>query len=204
MSSGEAEFYGVVKASGIALGDKSLVQDSGYEIPVRVWTDSSAAMGISQRQGLGKLRLIDTQALWIQSKVRDGSVELRKVRGEVNPADLFTKHLTSQERIGSLVKLFSCDYRGGRAASAPQLRAQGSAAPTALIAPVEAPSGEVPDGDLREAALHDPELLLHHYSDDDIDAMFPRAEGIDEAENLPDAVVAASGRYQGPLTVSPF
>ena len=61
LSSGEAEFYGVVRASGIALGQQSLYKDLGYVVPVRVWTDSSAAIGICQRQGLGRLRHIDTQ-----------------------------------------------------------------------------------------------------------------------------------------------
>ena len=51
LDSGEAEFYGVVKSSGIALGHQSLMRDLGYQTPVRVWTDSSAAMAISQRQG---------------------------------------------------------------------------------------------------------------------------------------------------------
>ena len=44
-SSGEAEFYGVVRAAGISLGHQSLMKDLGHTIPVRVWTDSSAAMG---------------------------------------------------------------------------------------------------------------------------------------------------------------
>ena len=92
LSSGEAEFYGVVKAAGLALGQQSVLRDLGVELPVRVWTDSSAAIGICSRQGLGKLRHIQTHTLWIQEKVSLGTMELRKVRGEVNPADLFTKH----------------------------------------------------------------------------------------------------------------
>ena len=68
LSSGEAEFYGVVKAAGIALGQQSIMRDLGYVVPVRVWTDSSAAMGVCQRQGLGKLRHIETHTLWVQEK----------------------------------------------------------------------------------------------------------------------------------------
>ena len=52
LSSGEAEFYGVVRASGAALGQQSLCADLGIPLSVRVWTDSSAAMGICTRQGL--------------------------------------------------------------------------------------------------------------------------------------------------------
>ena len=56
MRSGEVESYGVVKAAGIALGYQALLADLGVELPVRVWIDSSATMGICGRQGLGKLR----------------------------------------------------------------------------------------------------------------------------------------------------
>ena len=123
LSSGEAEFYGVVKAGGVILGYQSLLRDVGVELPVRVWTDSTATIGICGRQGLGKLRHIDTQCLWIQQKVRSKSISLFKVRGEENPADLFTKHLVGRDRIHMLLALFGCEYRGGRAAAAPLVRA---------------------------------------------------------------------------------
>ena len=87
LSSGEAEFYGVVRAAGVALGQQSLLKDLGHNVPVRVWTDSSAALGICQRQGLGKLRHIQTHALWVQQRVREQSIELRKTKGELNTAD---------------------------------------------------------------------------------------------------------------------
>ena len=82
LSSGEAEFFGIVRAAGAALGQQSLFADLGRALEVRVWTDSSAAMGIYSRQGLGELRDIDTQALWIQEKVRTKQIILKKVRGE--------------------------------------------------------------------------------------------------------------------------
>jgi len=53
LSSGEAEFNGVVRGSGVGLGFQSLLRDLGLEVPLRVWTDSSAAIGICSRQGLG-------------------------------------------------------------------------------------------------------------------------------------------------------
>ena len=87
----EAEFYGVVRAAGIAMGHKSLMSDIGITIPARVWTDSSAAMGICGRQGLGKLRHIECHTLWVQQRLRQKYFELRRIRGVINPADLFTK-----------------------------------------------------------------------------------------------------------------
>ena len=38
------------------------------------------------------------------------------------PADLFTKHLPFRDKVHQLVRLFGCEYRDGRAASAPLLR----------------------------------------------------------------------------------
>ena len=52
LSNGEAKFYGVAKASGISLGYQALLKDLGHALPVRVWTDSTATIGICGRQGL--------------------------------------------------------------------------------------------------------------------------------------------------------
>ncbi len=114
-----------MKAAGIALGFQALMEDVQVQLPVRVWTDSTATLGICGRQGLGKLRHIDTQCLWIQQRVRDGSIELRKVRGDSNPADIFTKFLMSGEKIQNLLKLFGCRYVDGRPEAAPALRRGG-------------------------------------------------------------------------------
>jgi hypothetical protein len=115
-------FYGMVKAGGVSVGYQALFLDSGIAMEARVWRGSSATMGICGRQGLGCLRHIETQCLWIQQRVRDKSLELYTVRGEDNPADFFTKHLSSPDRIDSLLKLFGCSHRGGRSDLAPKLR----------------------------------------------------------------------------------
>ena len=106
LSSGEAEFYGVVKGAGIGLGQAALFNDIGIKPPLRVWTDFSAAIGICGRQGPGKLRHVACRTLWVQQRVRRGDFELRKVKGEVKPADLFTKHFESQAKLDSLLKVF--------------------------------------------------------------------------------------------------
>ena len=106
LSSGEAEFAGVIRGSGQGLGYQALLHDLGVDVPLRVWTDSSAAIGICSRQGLGKLRHLDTHTLWVQQAVRTKMVELRKVDGEVNPADLLTKHSISRQRLADLIDLY--------------------------------------------------------------------------------------------------
>ena len=117
LSSGEAEYYGVVRAAGIGLGQQALFRDAGLEVPIRIWTDSSAAMGTSARQGLGKLRHLECHSLWLQQRLRRKQFELLKVPGEENPADLFTKHLSSRGQVQKLLALLGCRYTGGRAES---------------------------------------------------------------------------------------
>ena len=63
LSSGEAEFYGVVRGAGMGLGYQSLLRDMHRHLPLRLWTDSSAAIGICSRQGLGKLRHLECTSL---------------------------------------------------------------------------------------------------------------------------------------------
>ena len=93
MSPGEAEFYGAVKGASTGLGMRALYRDTGYDFPLRLWVDNSVALGICSRQGLGKLRHLKCTGLWIQQRIRHGELEVRKIAGEFNPADLYTKHL---------------------------------------------------------------------------------------------------------------
>jgi len=123
LSSGEAEFYGVVRAAGQGLGYQSLLRDFGLQLPLRVWTDSTAAVGICSRQGLGGQRHIATHSLWVQQALREGRFTLHKISGEVNPADVFTKHMASRERLSQLMRLFGCKFLDGRAGVAPAMRA---------------------------------------------------------------------------------
>ena len=192
LSSGEAEFYGVVKAAGIALGQQSLMNDLGVYLRVRVWTDSSAALGICSRSGLGKLRHLETHTLWVQEKIRAGAFELRKVKGDVNPADLFTKHLSSRERVHLLVGLFGCVYRDGRAATAPLLRSNYEDGNLC------APHGDdgIVDGDdeallfeehhAQDALRHDIGRLPHDHSPEEMAKFFPLLRAAPLGENVED------------------
>ncbi len=68
--------------------------DLGLTMPGEVMTDASAAKGIANRIGLGKLRHLETSQLWLQSKVADGTIKITKVKGTENPADALTKCLS--------------------------------------------------------------------------------------------------------------
>ena len=166
--------------------------DLEIALPVRAWTDSSAAIGIASRSGLGKLRHLETHTLWLQEKVRVGAISVRKVRGEVNPADIFTKHLPSREKVHQLLNLFGCEYRDGRAASAPLLRPHGH----------EDREGDHSTHDPLptfladyEALMHDPHVLPHMHSDNDIAKMFPILPAAPEPPNAEDYVPDTDGQH---------
>ena len=97
LSSGEAEYYGLVKGSSVAIGIRSMLKEFGVDMRIRVSTDASIAKGIASRRGLGKVRHIEVNQLWVQDKVANGEIEIRKVDGKVNIADALTKHVSSED-----------------------------------------------------------------------------------------------------------
>ena len=93
LSSAEAELYGLVRASAETLGTLSMYKDFGIRRGAQVFGDASAALGIIHRQGLGKMRHLDTSYLWIQEKAMNEELQYQKIAGNKNAADLFTKVL---------------------------------------------------------------------------------------------------------------
>ena len=68
-------------------------KDLGIDMIGEVYVDSSAALGISQRCGIGKVRHLRTQGLWVQEARLTGRLAYRKVLSTKNPADVLTKHV---------------------------------------------------------------------------------------------------------------
>ena len=97
MSSAEAELYAMTKGAANSLGFMAMAADLGVTLNATVHCDASAALGIVQRQGLGRLRHIRVQYLWVQDRLRHGDFRVQKVPGKQNPADLLTKHLPAGE-----------------------------------------------------------------------------------------------------------
>ena len=93
MSSGESELYSLTKGVAQALGLMALAPDFGIQLEARAHTDASATLGIINRKGLGRLRHMNVQYLWLQEKVKKGELRVSKIVGYSNPADLMTKHL---------------------------------------------------------------------------------------------------------------
>ena len=129
------------------------------------------------------MRHIDTQALWVQERVRTKSIILKKVRGELNPADLLIKFIVGKDKVDQLVSLYGLVFRGGRAAAAPLLKKK--IVPTNVLE-----VNVVKDSDLLgdilvpEAEFRDVTRWPHSYSGDDMAKMFPTAIAAPETETI--------------------
>ena len=119
LSSGEAEFYSMglvaseaptvcrnmdemqkIRADRLGHGDK-------VENPMQVvlYSDSATAQEMAQRHGCGPVRHLDTRWIWLQYEVRKGTVTVKQIPGESNPADVGAKHLPHEKFVQLLPEL---------------------------------------------------------------------------------------------------
>ena len=120
LSSAEAETYGMVSCSAELLGIQACAADLGLVFDASVYADASAALGIVQRRGIGKVRHIRTQSLWLQEAHAQRRLGFEKIDGSRNPSDLMTKHLSDTLQQRHLEQM-SAEATAGRASSAPTL-----------------------------------------------------------------------------------
>ena len=109
LSSAEAEFYGMVEGTLRGKWAATVAREIGVDVEVErlvVRTDSEAARSFVSRRGLGRMRHIEVRELWLQEEVRKGGVEVGRVAGEDNPADLMTKYHGSKEVIRRLRMMY--------------------------------------------------------------------------------------------------
>jgi hypothetical protein len=123
LSSGEAELAGVVRGASEGCGLQSLAADLGVVLRFSIHADSSAAIGICRRAGIGRVRHLAVSQLWVQERLRTGSFTLHKVAGEYNPADILTK-VVSRTLLDRHLETMAMQREAGRAASAPLVAAQ--------------------------------------------------------------------------------
>ena len=105
LSSAEAELYALVKGASQTKRLISLMTDWGYTLAADVCSDASAAIAISHRKGLGKMRHVEVQYLWVQDEVAEGRMKIHKVDTRNNPADLLTKALSREVMMRHLTAL---------------------------------------------------------------------------------------------------
>ena len=97
LPSGEAEYYSMVKGGYVGIGLRSALADMRVAVKVAINTDASAAAGIAPRKGLGKVRDIEVNQLWLQDKVGKGETEVRTLM-EAKTLQMLSQSMLKQRR----------------------------------------------------------------------------------------------------------
>ncbi len=96
-SSGEAEYYALCHAVSEGLYIQTLLTEMHIPTSVRIYCDSSAALGMARRLGASqRTRHMECRYYFLQQIVSRRMVTLAKVHGSENPADVLTKGITAK------------------------------------------------------------------------------------------------------------
>ena len=113
LSSGQTEYYAIVTGSAGGLGVQSLAIDLGWSFRVIVHTDSSTAKSVAGRRGLGKMRHVELNYLWVQEAVSKGRIRIEKIPGYHNQAGILAKPKERRE-LGRLLAKVSAYYKASK------------------------------------------------------------------------------------------
>ena len=96
LSTCEAEYvsanYGGVKAFSL----NNVLKEVGLGCEnITLFCDASSAIAVTKRPGTGRLRHLHVAYLWLQQKVKEGSLRIARILGKVNLGDVFTKTCSS-------------------------------------------------------------------------------------------------------------
>lgn len=97
LSSGESEFTAIATGMCEGLFVKNLLMELGYDMTLRMMSDSSAGRSMALRQGVGKVKHLDTKVLFCQRQFRQKLATLTKVKTTENTSDIGTKYLNKSD-----------------------------------------------------------------------------------------------------------
>ena len=107
LSSGEAEFTAILAGSSEALFVKHVIEFMLKVSPkIKARSDSSAARSLTSRQGVGRVRRIESGMVWTPEKVQSNAMEVTAIPTLLNNADIGTKNV-SQYRLKALAHILS-------------------------------------------------------------------------------------------------
>ena len=112
LSSGEAEYYAATQGAADALHIAEDMRFTGVDMATpAVRSDSTACFGMASRRGVGRVRHLETRALWLQDMVNEKRIVLEKCSTEDNVADIGTKALEADRhlKLTKLLNMYSID-----------------------------------------------------------------------------------------------
>ena len=90
-SSGEAEYNAAPSATSEAMLIREVLLFTGKEVRSELLLDIAAARGICRREGIGTIRHLSTNVLWLQQLVKRGVVTVGACTSAQDRVDLGTK-----------------------------------------------------------------------------------------------------------------
>ena len=91
---------------------QQILQSIGFnKLDLSLLTDSTAAKGIANRSGSGKLEHLDIRDIWLQDVVRADRLRIKKDSSASNWSDLGTKSVAGT-KIGELPHIMPLNRRG--------------------------------------------------------------------------------------------
>jgi hypothetical protein len=93
LSSAEAELIALAKTVSEAQYVRALLGEIGEHVTIRIVSDSTSALAIVKRRGVGRVRHLDIRSLFLQDMFRAGVLKALYTPGTENISDLVTKAL---------------------------------------------------------------------------------------------------------------
>ena len=92
LSSGEAEIRASSRGASEGLLTQNILRGLGLDLPLRLWTDSSAARQAARKLGVGRMRHLNVHDLFVQTLIEQKGATIHKIAGVENRADRLTKY----------------------------------------------------------------------------------------------------------------
>ena len=97
LSSGEAELSSLLKGCSEGILLKNVLEEMNQQVHLEAFCDSSSARGISNREGVGKVKHLHIKHLWSQERVKNGELTIKRIPRKDNPSDALTHKLSGVE-----------------------------------------------------------------------------------------------------------
>ena len=97
LSSVAAELNALCKGAQEAIAARVMTEELGNPLCLRMHTDASAAVGVLNRQGSGRIKHLQIKQLWLQERIKLKELSIIKVPRATNFSDLLTHHWNERE-----------------------------------------------------------------------------------------------------------
>ena len=87
------------------MGLRNLMDGFSISLQMELSLDSSAAKGICQRRGAGKVKHLAVKQLWLQEKVMTNEVKINKISRIEHPSNCLTHYWPAKDCVIHFAKL---------------------------------------------------------------------------------------------------